>query len=255
MRHRKKISLGVFGFGLLTIGVGSAIALRGEKPPTKPVTDVILSRNASSGKSATSTSANATSSTPRSLRIDVPFTPQAPFANWDPPFDEACEEASLLMVHYYLTEQPLTREIAEQEIRNMVAWETEHVIPIDATIDQVAQIAEEYYGYETRILEGNEVTFHSMVKLLAEGHPIIIPAAGQLLGNPNFRGQGPPYHMLVLTGYDGTHFITNDPGTRRGESYRYDHDIILQSIHDWTGAKETILKGARKILVLEPKEF
>ena len=38
---------------------------------------------------------------PTSYNLDVPFTSQAPFADWNETFKEACEEASALMVHYF----------------------------------------------------------------------------------------------------------------------------------------------------------
>src|SRR5512133_656297 len=42
-----------------------------------------------------------TYSIPREKHLLVPFMVQAPNANWDMPYQEACEEASLLMVAGY----------------------------------------------------------------------------------------------------------------------------------------------------------
>jgi hypothetical protein len=71
---------------------------------------------------------------------------------------------------------------------------------------------------------------------LVSGKLVIIPAAGRLLGNPNFSGQGPIYHMLVVRGFDNKtgEFITNDPGTRKGEGYRYKYSVLINAIHDWS---------------------
>jgi hypothetical protein len=44
---------------------------------------------------------------PKQVLLSVPFTPQAPHANWNPPFDEACEEAALLMVENISLEKNL----------------------------------------------------------------------------------------------------------------------------------------------------
>ena len=35
---------------------------------------------------------------PKTLNLDLPFYTQAPHANWDYPWQEACEEASILLV-------------------------------------------------------------------------------------------------------------------------------------------------------------
>ncbi|MBU1911108.1 hypothetical protein KKG16_01695, partial [Patescibacteria group bacterium] len=87
---------------------------------------------------------------------------------------------------------------------------------------------------------------------LIKGNPIIIPAAGRDLDNPYFSGEGPWYHMLVIKGYDKKRFITNDPGTRRGEGYKYEYSVLLNAVHDWTGIKEDIRNGDQIMLVIRP---
>src|SRR3989344_5658872 len=44
----------------------------------------------------------APSALPKEANLAVPFTPQAPDANWDDPYGEFCEEASALMAVSYL---------------------------------------------------------------------------------------------------------------------------------------------------------
>ena len=39
---------------------------------------------------------------PKQASIRVPFTSQAPYKDWDDPYQEACEEASVIMVDYFL---------------------------------------------------------------------------------------------------------------------------------------------------------
>jgi len=183
--------------------------------------------------------------------LEVPFTVQAPFANWDDPYQEACEEASLLTVHAYLAGEKLNPETANKQILDLVAWEENHGYPQDVTIEELANIAEEYYGYTSEIID--DPTLSDIQKQIFDGNPIIVPAAGRTLGNPYFSGEGPWYHMLVITGYDGQRFITNDPGTRRGKDFKYKHQVLLEAIHNWTGVKEEITKGSKKILILRNK--
>ncbi|MDP7454623.1 MAG: C39 family peptidase [Candidatus Peribacteraceae bacterium] len=186
---------------------------------------------------------------PKKTQINVPFSPQAPHANWDPPYQEACEEIALIMVHYFLEGLELTPEIADKEIKKIVKWEEEHGYPEDVTLEQLNQIGCEYYKDCTNFVI-NQVTTESIKEELAKGNPIIIPAAGRRLLNPYFSGEGPWYHMLVVKGYDRNEFITNDPGTKRGDGYKYKYDVLVNAIHDWTGVKEEIEGGQRKMMVV-----
>jgi len=186
---------------------------------------------------------------PRKVQIEVPFSPQAPHANWDEPYQEACEEMALIMVHHFLEGTGITSpEQADEELLALIQWEEENGYPQDVTLSELGMIANEYYRYKALILE--DVSEDSIKEQLAMGNPVIVPAAGRELGNPYFSGEGPWYHMLVITGYTPWRFVTNDPGTRRGEDYQYKYEVLLSSIHNWTGVKEEITQGRRVALVL-----
>ena len=88
-------------------------------------------------------------------------------------------------------------------------------------------------------------------KEISENHPVILPTAGRLLGNPYFRQPGPIYHMVVAIGYSGNTIIVQDVGTRRGENYKYNENILFNAIHDWTGVPENINSGPKNMLVFE----
>lgn len=186
------------------------------------------------------------------IQLDIPFTAQAPYGSWVPPYDEACEEASLLMVEYFLKNESLSPEQADRELVGMVQWEEANGYGIDVSAEQVGEIAKAYYARDYNVYRGEEVTLDHLKQLLREGYPIIVPVAGQHLNNPNYTGDGPPYHMLVLTGYDSDFFYTHDPGTRLGEDYRYEQQLFFDAIHDWTGSKSTIEQGEKAVLILKP---
>ena len=185
---------------------------------------------------------------PNKIKIEVPFSPQAPDANWDAPYQEACEEMSIMMVHHFFEGTELDQEQADAELLELVAWEEANGYPEDVNMEELANIAEKYYKVRTNILYNP--TVDDLKVQLAAGNPVIVPAAGRQLGNPYFSGEGPWYHMLVLTGYDRDEFITNDPGTRRGEDYKYKYDVLLRAVHDWTGVKEEIGNGRKIALIL-----
>tara|TARA_Y100000310_G_scaffold323676_1_gene384434 strand:- start:952 stop:1611 length:660 start_codon:yes stop_codon:yes gene_type:complete len=216
----------------------------------------LLSLSLSLSLTACSLTADVTnegSGLPRKASLSVPFTVQAPHANWDAPYQEACEEAALLMVHSFLSESELTSQRANEQLLDLIEWETKKGYSEDVTLQELADIAEFFYGYTSQIIE--DPSLRGIQEQIAQGNPVIVPAAGRMLGNPYFSGEGPWYHMLVITGYDGRRFITNDPGTKRGEGYRYKHDVLLDAIHDWTRVKEEISEGERRVLILNKGTF
>ena len=67
----------------------------------------------------------------------------------------------------------------------------------------------------------------------------MVPAFGQALKNPNFAKPGPITHMLVVVGYDEKtkEFITNDPGTKRGQNYRYNENVLFDAVWAYPAGK------------------
>jgi hypothetical protein len=191
---------------------------------------------------------------PASVNLAVPFTSQAPHGVWAMPYKEACEEASLYMAHQYFEGSfagTIDADMADRDLVEMVAFEVDLFGYFeDTTVEQTALIAEMLYGYQTEILENP--TAEQLKEQLAAGRPVIVPAAGRMLGNPYFTAPGPLYHMLILRGYTASNqFITNDPGTKRGESYVYSVDTIMNAMHDWNNG-EDITEGAKRVLVVYP---
>jgi hypothetical protein len=188
---------------------------------------------------------------PDKIIISVPFATQAPLANWDALHEEACEEASLIMLKYYLDDKRLTPSIAEEVIQRMVEFEIKNYGDYkDSTAEQIVKLAEDFYGIQNlKVIY--DFPKEDLKKYLAEGNPMIVPAAGRELGNPNFTAPGPLYHNLVLIGYDKNTIITNDPGTRKGRGYTYDIDVLYNAIHDFPGKPEDITQGRKAMIVLE----
>lgn len=186
---------------------------------------------------------------PDKKTLKVPFTTQAPHANWDMLHEEACEEASLIMYFHFSNGTNITGpDAAEQEIQDLIAYEEANGYKVDVTVAELKEIASKYYGMKTgRIIKNPSID--DIKEEIVLGHPVIVPAAGKMLDNPNFRNGGPKYHMLVLKGYDKDGWITNDPGTRKGEYFRYTYDNLYNAIHDWDDGD--ITNGAKNVLVFD----
>ena len=182
--------------------------------------------------------------------LSVPFTAQAPTGNWGSPFDEACEEASIIMVDRFLRSGSMDASTVQQEIERIVAWEQSHFgNHEDTSIADTARVAEELYGYKATI--SSTVTAQQIKKFISRGNPVIIPVFGRALNNPHYRAPGPLYHMVVIVGYEGEDFIIHDPGTRFGKAMRFNSSTVLSAIHDLTNPESSIAQGTPRILVLK----
>jgi len=192
---------------------------------------------------------------PTEFNLAVPFTSQAPTSNWDMVHEETCEEAALYMVDEFYKGTPagqISTATAEENLMKIVEFEKALFGFFESTTaTQIAVLAEQMYGYEkVEVISGP--TIDDLKKQLVAGHPVIVPTAGRLLGNPNFTGEGPLYHALVLKGYTETTFVTNDPGTRHGADYQYDFAVVMEATHDWNGGD--VLNGAKVVVVIYPNE-
>lgn len=186
---------------------------------------------------------------PSQAQLTLPFTVQAPFGVWDDVHENTCEEASLIMLKHYEDHTPISSPAqADQELTALVTWEGLHNYGPSISLTQLNQIANDYFGMHN----GTVVQINSIDQVkaaIASGHPVILGMAGKLLGNPYFSDGGPNYHMLVVTGYDSSNIITNDPGTKHGEGYAYPSETFYQAIHDWDSSN--ILNGQKAYLVFK----
>lgn len=184
-----------------------------------------------------------------SINLAVPFTSQAPTKNWEQPWQDACEEASILMVDYFYQNKKFPgAEQVEYILGPMVDWQIanwggHHNLPVA----RVAELVTTTFGYETKIIE--DLDADKIKAWLNQGVPVIVPADGHKLANPHFTGDGPDYHMMVIKGYVGDRFITNDPGTQYGADFVYTSENLLMSIGDWD-IQKTSATGPKLGLVL-----
>jgi hypothetical protein len=172
-----------------------------------------------------------------SVNLAVPFTVQAPYANWELPYKETCEEASVLMVARFLKDKPITGPSdADQAILAIIDWQKLNFgFYEDTDAAQTAEFAQQIFGFELEVITLDR---QRIVSELSSGRPVIVPADGRILPNPYFRSPGPPYHMFVIRGFErnGEIIITNDPGTKRGEGFKYTYTAIEKAAGDFVGS-------------------
>ncbi len=186
--------------------------------------------------------------------IQTTFVEQAPEHNWDQPWQDACEEASLLTLYYYKENLIPQKPQIVSDLRHIFAFNNFMRWPDDINQDKMAEIAAINWGYKHQFLVNP--TVEDIKNSIDSRNPVIITANGRTLfkENKNFTNGGPWYHSLVILGYNdktGT-FIVHDVGTRKGAYFSYTYQTLLDSIHDLptNNDKHDIQSGTKKALVL-----
>ncbi len=193
----------------------------------------------------------------KTILLDVPFAAQAPFGDWkDERQQDGCEEASAIMAMLWAKGQKATTkdyvlskiiDISDYEEKN---YDTFHDTGAKETLERIIN---DYFKYDKAEVK-YDITLDILKAELAKGNLIIVPANGRELKNPNYTAPGPERHMLVVKGYDPKtrEFITNDPGTRKGENYRYNEELFFNAIRDYLcGYHVPITETHKNIIVVK----
>jgi len=225
------------------------VAATGNETPAPAVKTPAPEVTTPAPETATTTPKKATS-----LNLPIPFTSQAPTANWDELHNEACEEASAIMANAYLTDDrdkviPAVR--VEKEISALTDWQVKNFgYNLNTTAEETAKMIEGYYGLKAKVV--SDYTLQDIKDQLDLDHVVILPVNGRLIGNPNYKQPGPIYHMLVIRGYTVGNLITNDSGTRKGQNYIYTYKTLSASAADWDHATDTI-DQSKKVMIIVSK--
>jgi Peptidase_C39 like family len=166
---------------------------------------------------------------PTGALLAIPYTVQAPFANWKF-HQESCEEAAVLMYHDFLqgdTRTNIPPAEADQQLRALKAWQVQNWgSEKDLTIDRTGQLAQAYFGFHYQVIQ---VTEDSIRQAIAAGHPVVIPVMTHSLQNPHY-GPRTVYHELLIKGYSGAGVVSNDAGVQEGKDWFYSWSILFGAI-------------------------
>ena len=194
-----------------------------------------------------------TATIPDQINLAIPFLLQAPTSNWALPYQEACEEASVLMAAAFLGEDVnlSTPQTKAQEILDLVDFEMEYLgFYLDTNVADTISFANSRYPALVFASVANP-TVDQIKAFVAQGSPVIVPAAGRELHNPFFSREGPLYHMVVIRGYTTSSFITNDPGVGCGAEYVYSYETIMEAMGDWNDGNPT--QGEKVVIVVRKR--
>ncbi len=180
---------------------------------------------------------------------NMDFFSQAPYWNWNQPYQDACEEASLLIGQYYIKWLTKTKEQYNKDLLNMVELEMEMLWYFESTtIMEMKQIINRRDpSISARIIE--HPTIQDIEREISKNNVVVTPLYWKWLGNPHYALWGPEYHFLVIKWYTKDSFITHDVWTMHWANRNYNKNLIMENIHDQN--RIDVKKWAARILILE----
>jgi len=195
---------------------------------------------------------------PKYILHNVPFTAQAPFGNWDDvKQDYGCEEASIFMAMMWIQNQPFTKEEARDSIVGMAEFqEKNNNHHHDTSIADTLKLLNDYYKY-TNAFTQYSIGIDDIKTELAKSNVVIIPIYGRFVDNPFYSDPAPTFHQVLVVGYDDNtqELIVHDPGTARGENFRYTYQEITDSLIDYdSGIDEPLIQHRTAMLVIQPRK-
>ena len=189
---------------------------------------------------------------PSILNLPVPFTPEAPDGLMVKPWNNSCEEASLVMLdEYYSGKRYLNtpKTTAKKLILGYIDIEN-RIFGYNANTNakEMTKLANEYSKYFEAKIVTNPTLEQIKAELRAE-RPVIALVYGFELNNPRilFSRTGSYYHTFVIKGYDDNtqEFIVNDNGDlKQGLDLRYKYDTILGALRDYNHKTQKTEKPA-----------
>ncbi len=190
-------------------------------------------------------------------KLKVPYTSEIPNGTWTKPWNNACEEASIVMVEgYYFGYETTTKQIAIANMSSLFKIENK-IFGSNADTDttRTAKLINDYTDISATIKENP--TLEEIKSELTEGRPVIAMLYMKNIVNKNhrFRAGGSYYHVLVIIGFDDNtkEFITNDNGdSKTGAGFRYKYDAIMTNLHDFN-YKTRHADGPHRVLFTDSK--
>ena len=237
---------------LIIVALIGAVILYKTKQPFSDIPGYTQKPTPSTISGTSSPKPSPTTTNSATFSLKVPFTPQAPTGNWDQLHNEACEEASAIMAAAYFSGDTRTKIPAtevEAQITALTNWMQTHFgYSLDTTTAETAEMIRLFYNLQATVV--SNYTEKDIKDALNANKVVILPVNGRLIGNPYYKQPGPIYHMLVVRGYTATQLITNDPGTKNGENYKYSFATLKNAPADWNHTTNTIDENKSLMIVV-----
>lgn len=216
-----------------------------------------------------SSETNSLSSKVVSKDLDIKFYSQFPLTwsdKYNEPYQNFCEEASLLNWYYYLMWMEVEKDKYIEDlnkfkvIEDKLYWEYWYM---HTSMKQNLEILLLFQNlkYLDKYLEskseeeknklilvmmqdtmknswiwGNIIsdpTIEDIENNINNWKPVIIPLYWKWLSNPYYNDWGPIYHNILIKWFTEEDFISNEVWITRWDSFKYKKDVIMNNLYDY----------------------
>jgi len=193
--------------------------------------------------------------------LDIKFYSQFPLdiATWikyEEPYQNFCEESSLLNWYYYLTwKQPSLNEYDKdllklKKIEDLIlVWWYKHS-SLENTLKSLIAFQDDNQKVFWEIIENP--TIEVIKENISKWNPIIVPLYWKWLTNPLFRDWWPIYHNLIIKGFKNDIFIVNEVWVSNWDWFKYKQNELMENIYNYDSKlyPNNFTKWKQEILIL-----
>lgn len=172
------------------------------------------------------------------IKLKVPYTSEIPLGSWVKPWNNACEEATIVMAEsYYFGNQTMDKKTAVKYMTPLFGIQNKIFggnADTDAT--RTAKLINNYLAVSATIK--TNPTLEEIKEQLRAGKPVVSFHYAKNIKNPHYRWRagGSYYHVVLLVGFDDNtaEFFVHDSGDDvSGAYHRYSYDLIMNTLHDF----------------------
>lgn len=193
--------------------------------------------------------------------LDITFYSQFPLdiATWvkyEEPYQNFCEEASLLNWYYFLTGK--NPDLEEYNLDLLKLKELEDILfdgwYMHTSLQDTLKLLIAFQADEQQIfwdiIENPDVNI--MKENISKWNPIIVPVYGKWLSNDLFIWWWPLYHNLLIKWYTEQNFIVNEVWVSKWDWYNYNIQELMENIvnYDENLYPDNFKKWKKEILIL-----
>lgn len=200
---------------------------------------------------------------PKEKKLEIAFYSQFPldistWIKYDEPYQNFCEEASLLNWYYYLIwEKPDLKKyktdlLKLRKIEDLIFKWWYKDTSIQQTLELLVAFQDEQKVFWKII---KNPTINLIKKSINKWYPVLIPAYWKGLSNYLFSWGWPIYHNLLIKWYTEKNFITNEVWVSKWDWFMYKQEELMEAIHNYDPKlyPNNFTKWKKEILILYKK--